>query len=97
MQDFEKFLETSEASLFLKLNQLAKRNIKIGDKRTSVNLEPQVWQILHDIAEEQGCTIHDLCTFVDERKSDDSSLSSAIRVFLMSYLYINMKKEQSDG
>lgn len=97
MRNFEKFIETSEASLFLKLNQLAKRNITIGEKRTSVTLEPQVWTILHEIAQEQQCTIHDLCTFVNDRKAEDTSLASAIRVFLMSYLYINLKRIQNDG
>ena len=94
MKDFQKFLGTSEASLFLRLNKLVKRNITINGKRTSVTMEPQVWQILHDIAAEQNCTIHDLCTMIHERKSENSNLASAIRVFLISYLYINIKRDQ---
>lgn len=97
MKEFKKFLETSEASFFLKLNELKKRNIKIGDKRTSVTLEPQIWMILHEIADEQDCSIHDLCSFIDDRKAKDSSLASAIRVFLTSYLYINLKKDAHNG
>ena len=84
--------ESSEASLFLRLNELKKRNIKIKGSRTSVRLEPQVWEILHQIADEMGCDVNQLCEFIHNRKSECSSLSSAIRVFLISYLNIQRKK-----
>jgi len=87
-------LETAEAAVFISVNELKKRNILIGDRRTSVTLEPQVWRILHDVAEMQGCTIHNLCTFINDRKNPKSSLSSAIRVFLMSYLHIQYRKQK---
>lgn len=93
MANLSKLLETAEAAILIRLNELKKRNIVIGGKRTSVTLEPLVWEILHEIANEQDCTIHDLCTFIHERKGDNSSMSSAIRVFLISYLYINYKKK----
>jgi len=85
-------LDTAEAAVFISVNELKKRNVQIGDRRTSVTLEPQVWRILHDVAEKQNCSIHDLCTFINDRKNADSSLSSAIRVFLMSYLHIQYRK-----
>lgn len=94
MSDISQFVETAEASLYIGLSELKKRNIQVKDKRTSVTLEPQVWAILHDVAEEMDCTIHDLCTFIQERKNPDSSLASAIRVFIMSYLHIKLKKAQ---
>lgn len=92
MTTIQEVLETAEASIFVSLNELKKRNVMIGGKRTSVTLEPQIWAILHDVAEEQKCTIHQLCSFINERKSEDSSLASAIRVFLISYLNIKVKK-----
>lgn len=95
MAKLSKLLETAEASILIRLNELKKRNIVVDDKRTSVTLEPLVWEILHEIASEQDCTIHELCSFINERKGANSSLSSAIRVFLISYLYINYKKKDS--
>ncbi len=92
MQDFTKLLETVEASIYVRVNELKKQNITINGKRTSVTLEPQIWDILKEIAEEQNNTIHELCSFIFDRKSEDSSLSSAIRVFLISYLYVVNKR-----
>lgn len=92
MSNINEVLETAEASIFIGLNELKKHNIHIGDRRTSVTLEPQVWAVLQDVAKEQGCTTHELCDFINERKSEDSSLASSIRVFLISYLNIKLKK-----
>lgn len=92
MSDTAHFHEFTEASLYISLNELKKRNIQIGEKRTSVTLEPQVWAIMHDIADEVECSVHDLCKFIEERKNPTSSLASAIRVFLISYLHIKMKR-----
>lgn len=92
MPDFMKLLETVEASIYVRVNELKKQNITINGKRTSVTLEPQIWDILKEIAEDQNTTIHDLCSYIYDRKSDDSSLSSAIRVFLISYLYVVNKR-----
>ncbi len=93
MSNIEQFLETAEASLYISMSELKKHNIQVNGKRTSVTLEPQVWTILHDIAEESNCTIHELCSFIQERKNPDSSLASAIRVFLISYLHIRLRRE----
>lgn len=87
-------LEAAEASVFISFNELKKRNVFIGGRRTSVTLEPQVWSILQDVAELQKCTVHELCSFIYERKSSDSSLASAIRVFLLSYLHIIVKRDE---
>ena len=92
MINFPLCLEAAEASMFVKFNELKKRNITIGDVRTSVTLEPQMWEILHDIAEEHSCSIHDLCSFINDRKAEGTSLASAIRVFIVSYLNIYRKR-----
>lgn len=94
MSDIIEAIETSEASIFVSMNELKKRNVVINGKRTSVTLEPQVWSILHEISEDQGCDVHELCSFIHERKSLESSLASAVRVFLISYLHIQVKKRK---
>ncbi len=85
-------LETAEAAIYVSISELKKRNVVIDGNRTSVTLEPQVWVILHKIADDQNCDIHDLCTFINERKNSETSLASAIRVFLISYLDIRLRK-----
>lgn len=64
---------------------LISRNITVRGRRTSVRLEPEMWMALREIARREKCKIHDLCTLIHMRKNQDSSLTAAIRVFLMLY------------
>lgn len=64
---------------------LVSRNITVLGKRTSVRLEPEMWKELKGIAKREKCTIHDLCTLISVRKNERTSLTAAIRVFLMLY------------
>lgn len=86
------FLETAEASVFVRTNKLVMRSLRLSDRQTTVRLEPQVWKILQDVAEEHDSNVNDLCDLIDKRKGAASTLSSAIRVFLISYLHIQTKK-----
>lgn len=64
---------------------LVSRNITVLGRRTSVRLEPEMWQSLKDIAARETCSIHDLCSLISMRKHQNTSLTAAIRVFLMLY------------
>lgn len=64
---------------------LVSRNITVMSKRTSVRLEPEMWRALKEIADREHCTIHDICTLIKMRKNPATSLTAAIRVFLMLY------------
>ncbi len=64
---------------------LVSRNITVMGRRTSVRLEPEMWQALKEISIRENCSIHDLCTLVSVRKNLRSSLTASIRVFLMLY------------
>lgn len=64
---------------------LVSRNITVLDKRTSVRLEPEMWKALKDISVFENCSIHDLCSLISVRKHANTSLTAAIRVFLMLY------------
>lgn len=66
-------------------SSLVSRNITIFGRRTSIRLEPDMWVALNDIAERERCSVHDICALVYVRKSDATSLTAAIRVFLMLY------------
>lgn len=56
----------------------------VGHRRTSVSLEDHVWDGLTDICRREAIGIDTLCTEVDRRRSR-SSMSSALRVFLLLY------------
>jgi len=64
---------------------LVSRNITVLGRRTSVRLEPEMWRALKDISGRERCTIHDLCSLISLRKNQNTSLTAAIRVFLMLY------------
>lgn len=63
---------------------LINRNIKVGNHRTSMRLERSMWSALEEIAEREVKSIHDLATLVDAQR-DESSLTAAMRVFILSY------------
>ncbi|PCI57336.1 MAG: hypothetical protein COB36_00980 [Alphaproteobacteria bacterium] len=66
-------------------SSLISRNITIFNRRTSIRLEPEMWEALNHIATREKCTIHDLCSLIHIRKRETTSLTAAIRVFLMLY------------
>lgn len=64
---------------------LVSRNITVCGRRTSVRLEPEMWRALKEISARENCSIHELCSLVSFRKNKRTSLTAAIRVFLMLY------------
>jgi len=64
---------------------LVSRNITVLGRRTSVRLEPEMWNSLREIARREQCRIHDICSLISLRKNPNTSLTAAIRVFLMLY------------
>lgn len=64
---------------------LISKNILVNGRRTSIRLEPEMWSALKDIAKREQCSIHELCTLVEMCKRNCSTLTAAIRVFLMLY------------
>jgi predicted DNA-binding ribbon-helix-helix protein len=67
-----------------------RKNVMIGDRRTSVSLEDQVWDGLTEICRREEVSIDTLCTEIEARRVG-SSMSSALRVFLMTYFRMLME------
>ena len=65
-------------------SSLVIHNIVVGQHRTSVRLEPVMWEALHDIARLRERTIHDVVTEID-RSRTASSLTAAIRVHIVDF------------
>lgn len=63
---------------------LVNRNVFIGRHRTSVRLEPVMWDALAEICRREEVTLHEICGLIDSRRQA-SSLTAAIRVFTLTY------------
>jgi predicted DNA-binding ribbon-helix-helix protein len=63
---------------------LVNRNITVAGHRTSVRLEPAMWDALHHVCECEQKSLNDVVTAIAQAQVE-SSLTAAIRVFLMSY------------
>ncbi|WP_451972313.1 ribbon-helix-helix domain-containing protein [Azospirillum endophyticum] len=86
-------MNTSQAGV----EPLRSQNIMIGGHRTSMRLEPSMWDALEDIGRREGLTVNRLCTQIKERIEEqarrrgidpehtDVTLTSAVRVFIASY------------
>ena len=66
-------------------SSLVSRNIMIDGHRTSVRLEPEMWDGLREICRRERISLHQVCTSVAQKKEDETSLTAAIRVYVMFY------------
>jgi len=65
--------------------KLRKRSVTIQGHRTSISLEPDFWDALGDVAKAQNRPVAALISEIDRRSGRESSLSSAIRLFVLAY------------
>ncbi len=63
---------------------LVNRNVRIGQRRTSLRLEPTLWDALNEACQREGLTVHPLCTLIDKRRRA-STLTAAVRVYVVEY------------
>lgn len=62
-----------------------KRSLTLRGHRTSVSLETAFWQAFRHIADAQGKTLNALAIEVDEARTTDVGLATAIRLHVLSY------------
>lgn len=60
-----------------------KRSISIAGHRTSVSLEDEFWDALGEVAGRRGTSVAALIAEIDRGRKGKTSLSSAIRVFVL--------------
>lgn len=77
--------DASRLEAAMKPSTLVSRNVTVAGHRTSCRLEPFMWDALYDICRRERITIHTLCTQINERKEQATSLTAAIRVFALAY------------
>ena len=63
---------------------LVSRNVTVMGRRTSVRLEPDMWDALAELCRRENRTVHDICSLVAEHRQA-SSLTAALRVFIVAY------------
>jgi predicted DNA-binding ribbon-helix-helix protein len=64
--------------------RLISGNVRVRGRRTSVRLEPALWDALREISRRESKTMHALVTEIADQRIQ-STLTASIRVFLMSY------------
>jgi predicted DNA-binding ribbon-helix-helix protein len=62
---------------------MTKRSITIAGHRTSISLEAPYWTALSEIARDEKTSLAALVANVDRRRQPGTSLSSAIRLFVL--------------
>jgi predicted DNA-binding ribbon-helix-helix protein len=60
------------------------RNVVVGGHRTSVRLEPVMWEALREIARIEQVGLNELVTYIDGRR-ERLSLTAAIRVHIVDF------------
>jgi len=60
------------------------RNVVVGGKRTSVRMEPLLWDSLTEICDRESQAMNEVVTMIDARRGD-SALTAALRIFILSY------------
>lgn len=74
-------------------SSLLSRNITLHGRRTSMRLEPAMWDALYEISRREKLNIHQLCSLVADYKGETTSFTAAIRVFAMSYFRVAATEE----
>jgi predicted DNA-binding ribbon-helix-helix protein len=66
-------------------SSLVCRNVVVNGHRTSIRLEPTLWQALDYICKSRSCHINDICSEVADMQTE-GGFTSAVRTFVVSSL-----------
>lgn len=66
-------------------NRPIKRSLTLHGHRTSVSLEDAFWDAFCDIATARGVPLNQLAADIDDARSGDEGLASAIRLFVLAH------------
>ena len=79
-------LDESSRSAGALVSSLQRRNVMVAGRRTSMRLERAMWRAAEEVARREGLTVDDICTIVN-RNRVESSLTSSVRVYLLTYFW----------
>jgi predicted DNA-binding ribbon-helix-helix protein len=66
---------------------LINRNVTVAGRRTSMRLEPTMWDALRQVCDREKKNLNRLVTDIDGQRAE-SSLTAAIRVYLLRYFTV---------
>ena len=70
------------------------RNVTVSGRRTSLRMEPLLWDSLKDICDRENCTLNELCTMIDRRRGA-AHLTAALRGVMVRYFRSAVPKRPS--
>jgi predicted DNA-binding ribbon-helix-helix protein len=73
-------------------SSLEMHNVYVAGNRTTVRLEPIIWDALQSIARQEEASLHDLISEISRRRTT-KNLSSAIRAYVVAYLLTRSLEE----
>ena len=73
-----------------------KRSFSIDGHRTSISLEPAFWNALKDVAARERIPLARLVATIDQNRGT-AGLSSAVRIWLLSYFQKRSGSGSDDG
>lgn len=65
-------------------SRLVNRNVTAAGGRTSMRLEPEIWDALAEICRREGCDLRGLIRRID-KETLQGGRTSAVRVFVLQY------------
>lgn len=68
----------------LRSSRLVNRNVVAERGRTSMRLEPEFWDALHEICQREGVRMRDLVRRI-EQSAEVGGRTSAVRVYVLDY------------
>lgn len=66
------------------MSSLNPRNVRINGRRTSVRLEPDMWDALKEICAREGASRDQICSHV-ANTNGRRGFTSSLRVFILNY------------
>jgi len=69
----------------MSVSRLINRNVVAGSGRTSMRLEPELWDALMEICEREGQDISSVVRRIETTGAGEGGRTSAVRVFLIGY------------
>jgi predicted DNA-binding ribbon-helix-helix protein len=78
-------------------SSLKSRNVTVHGHRTSVRLEPAMWAAIKAISTWERLNINEIVSAVALSRDHNSSLTSAIRIFVMAYFRANTQTLRLDA
>ena len=65
---------------------LINRNVTVNGRRTSIRLEPEMWDALAEIAKRENVRVSDVVSRIDQNvRHRCSGLTARVRVFVLGY------------